>query len=64
MANATEAVRLAVGRYQGGVGGTFLEITNAQAQLFSAQQTLEIARGDVVRAQASLDRAVGHTPIG
>jgi outer membrane protein TolC len=62
VANATEAVRLAVGRYQGGVGGTFLEITNAQAQLFSAQQTLEIARGDVVRAQAALDRAVGRTP--
>lgn len=60
VANATEAVRLAVGRYQGGVGGTFLEITNAQAQLFSAQQTLEIARGDVVRAQAALDRAVGR----
>lgn len=60
LANAAEAVRLAEGRYRGGVGGTFLEITNAQAQLFSAQQTLEIARGDARRAQAALDRAVGR----
>ena len=61
VANATEGVRLAEGRYRGGVGGTFLDITNAQAQLFGAQQTLETARGDVVRAQAALDRAVGRT---
>ena len=58
--NATEGVRLAVGRYRGGVGGTFLDITNAQAQLFTAEQTLETARGDVLRAQAALDRAVGR----
>lgn len=64
VANATEGVRLAEGRYRGGVGGTFLDITNAQAQLFSAQQTLETARGDVVRAQAALDRAVGRSVNG
>lgn len=59
VANATEGVRLAEGRYRGGVGGTFLDITNAQAQLFSAQQTLETSKGDVVRAKAALDRAIG-----
>ncbi len=57
--NATEGVRLAEGRYRGGVGGTFLDVTTAQAQLFTAQQTLETARGDVVRAKAALDRAIG-----
>ena len=61
VANATEGVRLAEGRYRGGVGGTFLDITNAQAQLFNAQQTLETARGDVQRAQAALDRTIGRT---
>ena len=60
VANAQEGVRLAVGRYRGGVGGTFLEITNAQAQLFTAEQNLETARGDVLRARAALDRAVGR----
>ncbi len=60
VANAQEGVRLAVGRYRGGVGGTFLDITNAQAQLFSAQQLLETARGDALRARAALDRAVGR----
>lgn len=59
VANATEGVRLAEGRYRGGVGGTFLDVTTAQAQLFSSQQTLETARGDVVRAKAALDRAIG-----
>jgi outer membrane protein len=59
VANATEGVRLAEGRYRGGVGGTFLDVTTAQAQLFTAQQTLETARGDVVRAKAALDRAIG-----
>lgn len=59
VANAAEGVRLAEGRYRGGFG-SFLEITNAQAQLFSAQQTLETNRGNVLRAQAALDRAVGR----
>ena len=60
VANAQEGVRLAVGRYRGGVGGTFLDITNAQAQLFTAEQNLETARGDALRARAALDRAVGR----
>ena len=60
VANAREGVRLAVGRYRGGVGGTFLDITNAQAQLFTAEQALETARGDALRARAALDRAVGR----
>ncbi len=59
VANATEGVRLAEGRYRGGVGGTFLDVTTAQAQLFASQQTLETAKGDVVRAKAALDRAIG-----
>ena len=60
VANAREGVRLAVGRYRGGVGGTFLDITTAENQLFTAEQALETARGDAVRARAALDRAVGR----
>ena len=63
VANAQEGVRLAVGRYRGGVGGTFLDITNAQAQLFTAEQNLETARGDALRARAALDRAVGSLGV-
>ena len=61
--NAQEGVRLAVGRYRGGVGGTFLDITNAQAQLFTAEQNLETARGDALRTRAALDRAVGSLGV-
>lgn len=60
VANAREGVRLAVGRYRGGVGGLFTDITTAETQLFTAEQALETARGDAVRARAALDRAVGR----
>ncbi len=60
VANAQEGVRYAVGRYRGGVGGTFLDITTAENQLFTTEQSLETARGDAVRARAALDRAVGR----
>lgn len=60
VANAQEGVRLAVGRYRGGVGGLFTDITTAETGLFAAQQALETARGDAIRARAALDRAIGR----
>ncbi|RYG87600.1 TolC family protein, partial [bacterium] len=59
VANAEEGLRLAEGRYRGGVG-TFLEITDAQAALFTAQQRAETTRGDLSRARANLRRAIGE----
>ena len=59
VANAQEGVRLAEGRYRGGVG-TFLEITDAQAALFASQRAVELARGDLARARANLRRATGE----
>lgn len=59
LANAQEGVRLAEGRYRGGVG-TFLEITNAQNLLFTAQRAVEQARGDISRARAALRRATAE----
>ncbi len=59
VANAREGLRLAEGRYRGGVG-TFLEITDAQAALFAAQRSAELARGDLARARAALRRATGE----
>lgn len=59
VADATELVRITEGRYAGGIG-TFLEITNAQNSLFTAQRALEIARADLSRARATLRRAIGE----
>jgi len=63
LANARELVRLAEGRYRGGIG-TFLEITDAQNSLFAAERNVEGARGDVARARAALRRATGRALDG
>ncbi|MCO5296324.1 MAG: TolC family protein [Fimbriimonadaceae bacterium] len=55
---ARELLRVSEGRYQGGIG-QFLEVTDAQNLLFSAERTLAQTESDVRIAQARLDRAVG-----
>lgn len=60
VANAEEYLRIARGRYQGGLG-QFLDVTTAQAALFSAQSTLETTRNDVRRARATLAHATGDS---
>lgn len=57
VANAQESVRLAEGRYKGGLG-TFLEVTDAQTALLSAQTAQVNARSAVDQARATLARAV------
>ena len=56
---AQEAVRLSQVRYQNGLG-TFLEVTNAQAQLAQARTNLATAQYDTQTALAQLTRAVGR----
>jgi outer membrane protein len=58
VANARELLRISEGRYGGGIG-TFLEVTDAQASLVSAERNLANAQADVQRARAALNRAVG-----
>jgi outer membrane protein TolC len=58
VANARELVRISNGRYEGGVG-QFLEITDAQSQLVSAERNLAVATIDVFRAKIALQRAMG-----
>lgn len=58
VANAEEFLRMAEGRFTGGIG-TFLEAVNAQSSLFGAQRNLIQARQDVQRARAALRAAVG-----
>lgn len=57
--NATEAVRLAEGRFRAGFA-TFLEVTNAQANLVTAQTALINAEASIQQARASLRRAIGR----
>lgn len=58
VANAQEALRLAQGRFAAGLA-TFLEVTNAQAQLVSAQASSVAADTAVQQARAALRRAMG-----
>jgi outer membrane protein TolC len=59
VANALEGVRLAEGRYSGQVA-IFVEITTAQAALFSAQSNDATAKAALQQARASLARALGR----
>jgi outer membrane protein len=56
--NALEGVRLATGRYRGGVG-TFLEVTDAQAALVLAQTNQVNAETALQSQRAALQRAIG-----
>jgi outer membrane protein len=55
---ARELLRVSEGRYQGGIG-QFLEVTDAQNLLFSAERTLAQTESNVRVATARLQRAVG-----
>jgi OMF family outer membrane factor len=59
VANAQELLRISTGRYQGEVG-TFLEVTDAQDAVFSAERNLANALADVQVARAALRLAVGR----
>ncbi|MDQ2730362.1 MAG: TolC family protein, partial [Armatimonadota bacterium] len=59
VANALESLRLAEGRYRAGVG-IFLEVTDAQATLATAQGNRVNAAYALDIALAQLDRAVGR----
>jgi outer membrane protein TolC len=59
VANAQELVRISEGRYSGGIG-TFLEVTDAQSSLYSAQRNLTQATADTQRAASALNRAIGQ----
>ncbi|MFI5387284.1 MAG: TolC family protein [Fimbriimonadales bacterium] len=58
VANALEFVRIAEGRYTGGIG-QFLDMTTAQSALVSAQRDQSQARLDVERVRARLKAAIG-----
>ena len=55
VANATESVRLAEGRFKAGVA-TFLEVTTAQAALVLAQSQQVNAQTQIQQARAQLQR--------
>ncbi len=59
VANAKEMVRIAVGRYSGGIG-TFTELTDAQDALFQADRNFTNAIADLQIARAALRRAIGE----
>jgi outer membrane protein TolC len=59
VANARELLRISEGRYRGEIG-QFLEITDAQNSLFSAERNLNLAISDSNRADARLRRALGR----
>jgi outer membrane protein len=58
VANAQEALRLAEGRYRGGVG-VFLDVLDAQTALDTANVNRVNARSAIDQAQAALFHAVG-----
>jgi outer membrane protein len=58
VSQATDALRLANVRYQNGIG-TFLDVTNAQAQLVTAQTNLLTAQYNYETALAQMQRAIG-----
>jgi len=59
VANALEYVRIAEGRYTGGIG-LFSDVTTAQTSLVSAQHDQTQAVADVERARARLRTAIGR----
>jgi outer membrane protein len=63
VANAEESVRLAEGRYRSGVG-TFIDVTDAQSALLTAQTNRVNAQSAVEQARAALARAVGAAVPG
>ncbi|HWA82130.1 MAG TPA: TolC family protein [Fimbriimonadaceae bacterium] len=60
VANAVEFVRIAEGRYTGGIG-QFTDITTAQSALVSAQRDLSQAKLDVERVRSRLRAAIGQS---
>ncbi len=58
VANATEAVRLTEGRYQGGLG-TFIDVLDAQTALVTASTNRVNAISSVNLARSALVHAVG-----
>lgn len=56
--NARELVRIATGRYSGGIG-VFSEVTEAQDAFYQAERNLATARADLQVARALLRRAIG-----
>jgi outer membrane protein len=58
VANAQEGVRLAEGRYRAGLG-TFIDLTDAQSALLTAQTNRVNARTALNLAKAALSRAIG-----
>jgi outer membrane protein len=60
LSNAEEGLRLAEGRYRGGVG-TFLEILDAQAAVVAARTQVVNARQLLEAAKVALERAAGIT---
>ena len=61
VANATEGVRIATGRYATGLG-LFLDIINAQAFLLTARTNLVNTQNAVEQYRAALSHALG-TPL-
>lgn len=62
VANAQESVRLAEGRFRAGLG-TFIDVTDAQSALLTAQTNRVNALSAVDQARAALRRAIG-APVG
>jgi len=62
VANATEAVRLAQGRYQAQLA-TFVDVTTAQAALIAAQSNQVIDLVAVQQARSQMARAIGRAPV-
>jgi outer membrane protein len=58
VANGQESVRLAEGRYRAGIG-TFIDVTDAQAALLTAQTNRVNAQSAVDQARSALARAIG-----
>ena len=58
IANATESVRLAEGRYRSGLG-TFIDVLDAQTSLFTAKSNRVNALSAISQARAALRRAIG-----
>ncbi len=62
LANARELVRIAEGRYRGGIGN-FLDVTSAQDNLYNADRNLAQANGDLQRSEVALRKAAGVSAI-
>ena len=62
LTNARELVRIAEGRYRGGIGN-FLDVTSAQDNLYNADRNVAQAIGDYKRAQVALLHATGAKSV-